>query len=63
VYVTELVVRVILIYTISSQLVLVISPILIGGLTIFAIIWTFAYVRRVRVRAGFVADADAAQAK
>jgi hypothetical protein len=63
VYVTELVVRVILIYTISTQLVLVISPILIGGLTLFTIIWTFAYVRRVRVRAGFVAAAAAAQAE
>lgn len=50
VYVAELVVRVILIYTVSTELVLVLSPILIGGATIFTLIWTFSYVRRLRAR-------------
>jgi hypothetical protein len=50
VYVAELIIRVILIYTLSAQLVLVFSPVLIGGFTIFTIIWTFSYVRRIRAR-------------
>jgi hypothetical protein len=50
VYVTELVVRVTLVYTLSTQLVLVLSPLLIGSATVFTIIWTFSYVRRIRVR-------------
>jgi hypothetical protein len=50
VYVAELIVRVILIYTLSAQLVLVLSPLLIGGFTIFTILWTFSYVRRIRGR-------------
>jgi hypothetical protein len=48
VYVAELVVRVILIYTLSTQVVLMLSPLLIGGATVFTIIWTFRYVRRIR---------------
>jgi hypothetical protein len=51
VYVTELAVRVILIYSIPTQMVLVLSPILIGGSTILTLIWTFRYVRIVRARA------------
>jgi hypothetical protein len=50
VYVGELIVRVVLIYTLPAQLVLVFSPLLIGGLTVFTIIWTFGYVRRIRMR-------------
>jgi len=50
VYVAELTIRVILIYTLSAQLVLVFSPVLIGGFTILAITWTFSYVRRTRAR-------------
>ena len=50
VYVAELIVRVILIYALSAQMVLVFSPVLIGGFTILTIIWTFSYVRRIRVR-------------
>ena len=50
VYVAELVVRVILIYSLSIQEVVVISPVLLGGATIFTIIWTFSYVRRIRAR-------------
>jgi hypothetical protein len=45
--VAELVVQVILIYTLSTQLVLSISPVLIGSAAIFTIIWTFSYARRV----------------
>jgi hypothetical protein len=47
----ELAARVALIYTLSDQLALVISSILIVGATILTIIWTFSYVRRVRARA------------
>jgi hypothetical protein len=50
VYLAELIIRLILIYTFSAQLVLVFSPVLIGSFTIFAITWTFGYVRRIRVR-------------
>jgi hypothetical protein len=50
VYVLELVVRVILIYTVSTQLVLVLSPILIGGGTVLTLAWTFRYVRILRAR-------------
>src|SRR5579862_8468123 len=50
VYVAELIVRVILIYTLSTQVVLVLAPVLIGGASVFTIIWTFRYVRRVRAR-------------
>jgi hypothetical protein len=50
VYVAELGVRVMLIYTLSTEMVLILSPILIGGATIVTIIWTFSYVRRIRER-------------
>ncbi len=50
VFVAELAVRVTLIYTVSTEVVLVLSPILIGGATVFTLIWTFSYVRRLRVR-------------
>lgn len=50
VYVGELIVRVILIYKTSPAVVLFISPILLGALTIGTIIWTFSYARRIRHR-------------
>ena len=50
VYVAELIGRVVLIYTISTEAVLVTSPILTGGATIFTLIWTFKYVRQLRER-------------
>lgn len=50
VFVGELVVRIILIYNLPAAVVLVVSPILIGVLTIGTMVWAFAYGQRVRVR-------------
>jgi hypothetical protein len=44
-------VRIILIYNVSSATVLIVSPIIIGTLTIATMIWTFRYGHRVRLRA------------
>ena len=51
VFVGELAVRIVLIDHLPAALVLVISPILIGALTIGTMIWAFAYGHRVRLRA------------
>ena len=51
VFVGELILRIFLIYHLSAAVVLIISPILIGVLTIVTMIWAFSYGRRVRVRA------------
>jgi len=51
VFVGELIIRIVLIYTVSAALVLVISPVLIGVLTVSTMIWAFSYGRRVRLRA------------
>lgn len=50
-FVGELVVRIILIYNLPAAAVLIVSPILIGVLTIGTMVWAFAYGHRVRVRA------------
>ena len=50
-FVGELVVRIILIYNLPAPLVLVISPVLIGVLTISTMVWAFTYGHRVRLRA------------
>ena len=50
-FVAELILRIILIYNTSSATVLVVSPILLGTLTIVTMIWAFSYGRRVRLRA------------
>ena len=50
-FVGELVVRLVLIYNLPAALVLVISPILLGLVTICTMIWAFAYGQRVRLRA------------
>ncbi len=50
VFVGELSLRVILIYTLPAAMVLVISPILIGILTIVTMLWAFSYGHRVRLR-------------
>ncbi len=47
----ELIVRIILIYNVSSAAVLIVSPILMGTLTIATMIWTFRYGHRMRLRA------------
>ncbi len=46
----EFLIRVGLVYTMPAAMVLVISPIVLGGLLIATIVWTFAYVRRARAR-------------
>src|SRR5215467_881079 len=51
VFVGELLLRLILIYSLPASLVLIISPILIGVLTIITMIWAFSYGHRVRVNA------------
>jgi hypothetical protein len=50
-FVGELILRVILIYHASAATVLIVSPILLGTLTIVTMIWAFSYGRRVRLRA------------
>ena len=50
-FVGELMVRLFLIYNMSSATVLVVSPILLGTLTIGTMIWAFSYGKRVRLRA------------
>jgi len=50
VFVGELILRVILIYRVSASTVLILSPILIGTLTIVTMVWTFSYAHRVRLR-------------
>jgi hypothetical protein len=46
----EFAIRVALVYTLPAAAVLVLSPVLLGVITIGTFIWTFAYVRRVRRR-------------
>jgi len=46
----EFLVRVALVYTLSPAAVLVVSPIILGGPLIATIVWTFAYIRRMRAR-------------
>jgi len=51
VFLGELILRIILIYHVPASTVLIISPILIGTLTIVTTIWAFSYGHRVRLRA------------
>jgi len=51
VFLGELLIRIVLIYTLSAALVLIISPLMIGTLTIVTMIWAFSYGHRVRLRA------------
>lgn len=51
VFVGELGLRLLLIYNLPAALVLVISPVVIGTLTVTTMIWAFSYGHRVRVRA------------
>ena len=50
-FVAELILRIILIYSVSVATVLIISPLLLGTLTIITMIWAFSYGRRVGLRA------------
>jgi hypothetical protein len=51
VFVGELIIRLALVYRLPAALVLVISPILLGALTIVTMIWAFRYGHQVRLRA------------
>src|SRR5215469_1002333 len=51
VFAGELILRIVLIYNLPAALVLVISPIVIGALTIVTMIWAFSYGHRVRLQA------------
>jgi hypothetical protein len=51
VFASELILRIILIYNLSAAAVLIISPVLLGTLTIATMIWAFTYGHRVRLRA------------
>jgi hypothetical protein len=51
VFAGELMLRIILIYHVSAAAVLIISPVLLGTLTIATMIWAFSYGHRVRLRA------------
>lgn len=50
VFTGELAIRVMLIYTLNAALVLVLSPLILGGLTVATIVWSLAYARRMRTR-------------
>jgi hypothetical protein len=51
VFIGELILRIILIFNMSPAAVLIISPVLLGTLTIATMIWAFSYGHRVRLRA------------
>ena len=51
VFVGELILRIVLIYNVPASTVLVVSPVLVGTLTVGAMIWAFSYGHRVRTRA------------
>jgi len=50
-YAGEFVLRVILVYSLPSVLVLAVSPIILGLITVATVTWTFAYARAARRRA------------
>ena len=50
VYVGEFLVRIIMVYSLSAPVVLIVSPFIIGFATIFTIIWTFWYAKKIRER-------------
>jgi hypothetical protein len=51
-FTSEFIIRVALVLTLPAAAVLAVSPVILGGITIGTILWTFAYVRRTRARAG-----------
>ena len=51
VFVGDFLIRIILIYTLSAEMVLIISPVMMGTLTIVTMVWSFSYGYRVRMRA------------
>lgn len=61
VFVGELILRVILIYNLSPATVLIVSPVLIGTLTVVTLIWALSYGHRVRLRASALIDQGSSQ--
>jgi hypothetical protein len=51
VYLGEFAIRVALIFLVPVSWLLVISPVLLGSLTLITIVWTFRYAKRARERA------------
>ncbi len=51
VFMGELILRIILIFNMSPAAVLIVSPVVLGTLTIATMIWAFSYGHRVRLRA------------
>ena len=49
-YTGEFLLRVILVYTVPPAVVLAVSPLMQGGITILTLAWTFAYARRAAAR-------------
>jgi hypothetical protein len=49
-YVGEFLLRVVLVYTLPTTLVLAVSPVLLGAVTIGAILWTITFVRHAETR-------------
>jgi len=50
VFVGELLLRILLIYSAPAATVLIVSPVLLGTLTLATIVWTFRYARQVQLR-------------
>ncbi len=50
VYAGEFIARIIMVYSLSVAVVLIVSPFISGFATIFTIIWTFWYARKIRER-------------
>jgi hypothetical protein len=46
----EFAIRVVMVYTLSTSTVLAASPVVLSGITIATIVWTFAFIRRERAR-------------
>lgn len=49
-YAGEFILRIILVYTLPPAVILAVSPIMQGGISILTIAWTFAYARRAAAR-------------
>lgn len=62
VFTGELAIRVLLVFTLSAAAVLVLSPLILGVLTVATIVWTLAYAGRLRQRVLPVLTAMAAKA-
>jgi hypothetical protein len=50
VFVGDFLIRIVLIYALPAEMVLIISPVIMGTLTIVTMVWSFSYGYRVRMR-------------